>query len=457
MKKYIGNKSFYKNINMIFWPLVLGLIMTSILTIVDAIMLSRYDATGSVFTGVSSIMKYAMTSGPILFAVLTGIGIFASQAYGAKKYEDLKKCFGLTIIGATIFAILNFSFLTIFGDNIIRFFISDNAEGYQYGLEYLRIYKFSAIFFPFSYAIAASLRQIKQTKIPMWINIGTVALNTLLNFMLIYGVSWLKIPEMGVEGAAYATLIARIVSVLAFLLILLKYKPAFIGKFKEMFSISWDFYRPILIASIPIILSEALFGIARFMYSKAMAELGSEVLAGEHLAFNITSVMNAFVMATANVCAIMIGVALGQAKKAEDVDETANHLLGFMMIVSVGVFLVTFFILPLGVKLYGSDNETLVSSANQILKVNALFLALRVFSSGITFMIRAGGDTIFALFIDSGMAWLIGLPLTYIVLYMYKDTLTPLQLRSMILSESITKVALAFWRFRSKKFLKKLV
>lgn len=461
MKKYIGDKKFYRDINKIFWPLIFGLIMTSILTIVDMIMLSQYDKSGYGVTGVSTVMKYAMTSGPVLFAILTGVGIFASQAFGAKKYDDLKKCFGLTLIGATIFAILDLTFLTFFGKNIITFFLKKDNEGfllqYQSAIDYLKINKYSSLFFPFSYAIAAALRQIKQTKIPMWINIGTVALNTLLNYIFINGVSWAGIPSMGIEGAAYATLVARISSLAIFLIVLVKYKPPFLGKAKEMFNISWKFYKPILIVSIPIIVSETMFGIARFMYSKFMSELGNEVLAGEHIAFNITSVMNAFVMATANVCAIMIGVALGAAKKGEDIDDTANHLLGFMTIVSIGVFLITFFILPFGIKLYGSENEILISSANQILKINAIFLALRVFSSGITFMIRAGGDTWFALFIDSGMAWLIGIPLSYLALVLYIDTITPMQLRAVVLTESTSKVGLAFWRFRSKKFLKKLV
>ncbi len=461
MNKYIGDKKFFQSINKVFWPLVIGMIMTSILTIIDMAMISRYDPTGSAVAGISSISKYAMTSGPVLFAILTGIGIFASQAYGAKKYSELKKCFGLSIISAGIFAILNFTFLSIFGEYIIKFFIKDNPESVEYGLKYLAVYKYSILFLPFSSAMGAAFRQIKKAKITMWINISTVALNTLLNFILIYGIDSLNIKSMGVEGAAYATLISRAISVGVFLTIVLKTKPEFLGKIKEMFKISWKFYKPILIASIPIIISETLFGIARFMYSKAMAFLGTEVFAAEHLAFDLMSIMNAFVMAAANTCAILIGVALGEAKKSKDADSTANYLLGFLSIVSLFVFIVSFFILPRVVVIYGSENEQIVNSTMQILKINAIFLALRVFSSGITFMVRAGGDTVFALFIDSGMAWLIGIPLTFLVVYLYETgaikNLSPMQLRAVILTESVSKVLLAFWRFRSKKFLKKII
>ncbi len=461
MKKFIGDKAFFKDINKIFWPIVIGLIMTSILTTIDMIMISRYDPSGAAVEGVSSIAKYAMTTGPILFAILTGIGIFASQSYGAKKYDSLKKCFGLTMISMSIFTILNFAILTIFGDNIIRFFIGDSPSGIEYGEKYLNIYKYSVLFFPFSTAVAAAFRQVKKTRLPMWINIGTVALNTVLNYILIYGVDFLGIKSFGVEGAAYATVTARVVSFIVFLIILIKMKPIFIGKFKEMFSLSWQFYKPILIVSIPIIISETLFGLARAMYSKGMAILGSEVLAGEHLAFDLTSIMNAFVMACANACAILVGISLGAAKNPKEVEKTTNYLLGFMMIVSVFVFIVTFFVLPKVIVIYGSDNEVIINSTIQVLKVTAIYLALRVFSSGITFIVRAGGDTWFALFIDSGMAWLIGIPATFFVVFLYQnghiDSLSAWQLRSLILTESVAKVILAFWRFKSKKFLKKLV
>ena len=447
-------KQYLKEVNSMFWPLVLTFTISNVLQIIDTMMLTNYDELA--VAGVASISQFMMTIGPVFFAVLSGIGIFSSQYYGAKDYANLKRTFGLNLTSGIIFGIIGFLIINFFSKDFIMFFTKDNPEIINYGLEYAKMYKFVFLIYPINFAITFAYRSIKLTKYPMYVTTPMVVINTLLNYMFIYGK--FGFAPMGAYGAALATFIAYMIAFLINIYMLIKLDLPFMGSFKEVFSFDFKFVKPIIIKTIPIIISEFLFGTARLFYTKAFATLGTSVFLGERIANNLTMLVNGFVFASANTVGAVIGTALGAMKDENDtksVKEKSKFLLLCLSIVSTSVFLVCWFIMPMIVKLYGAESIEVYNNAVILVKLNGLFAGLRAFSSSILFILRAGGDMFFAAIIDSGLAWMIGLPLTYLAIWMLDVDVV--QLKIITLIETVIKVGVAMFRFRTYKWIRKVI
>ena len=450
MKKKVDlEQPFIKTLNNLFWPLLITFILANSFSLIDSIMLSNYDNNAA--KGVATISQLQMIVGPILFGFLAGVGVYASQYFGAKDFINLKKTFGLSVILSIIFSVLFISYLAFFGDNFIGLF-SDTEEIVENAKLYKNYLIYMYMLFPINFAFTFGFRITKRAKIAMYTNVLMGLINTLFNYLLIFGNFGFQ--ELGVEGAGIATVISKGVVLVLNIIIVIIIKPEFLGKFQDMFIMKLDFAKPILTKALPIVLSESLFGLARFAYAYAFKEVGESAFHAERYATGLSFLTNSFVMATANTSSIIMGAALGKGAMQE-ARETAKKLVRFVFITSLGVLLITSLILLLFVQLYDIKDPILNENVIHLVRINGIFYGLRTISSSLLFIIRSGGDTLFALIIDSGVAWMIGIPLSLLAVIIFKVDL--ITLKFITLSESVIKVVVAFYRFRSYKWMKKII
>jgi len=445
---------YLKEVNSMFWPLVITFSISNILQVIDTMMLTNYDELA--VAGVASLSQVMMTIGPVFFAVLSGIGIFASQYYGAKDFKSLKKTFGLSITSGILFGIIGFLMISLFSESFINFFTKGNADVLNYGLEYAKMYRFVFLLYPVNFAFTFTYRSIKLTRYPMYITTPMVLINTFLNWVFIFGKFGFE--PMGAYGAALATFIAYLIALITNIIMVMKLDLPFKGTIKEIMDFDFQFVKPIIIKTIPIIISEFLFGTARLLYTKAFATLGTSVFLGERIAENLTMFVNGFVFASANTVGAVIGTALGAMKTEKDKEEVkskSKFLLICLAVVSTSVFVTCWFILPQVVNFYGVESQEVYNNAVNLIKLNGLFAGLRTISSSILFILRAGGDMLYATIVDSGLAWIIGLPLTYLALWLFD--VSAFQLKLVTLIETVIKVGVALYRYASWKWVKKVI
>ena len=449
IKKFSKDKRFYKNILTIALPIAVQNLISNSLNMVDTMMIGKLGVTEIAAVGIAN--QYFFFFALILFGINSGAGIFVAQFWGQKDIKNIRRMLGLCLITgssvAMIFTIGGFCF----PEQILRLFLK-NSHVIKLGSNYLRIVCLSYILTTISFAYAFACRSIGKAKVPMYVSIIALLSNTFLNYVLIFGN--FGFSKMGVEGAAVATLVARIIELILFLGAVYKEKGVLAARLHQLTDLSMSFIKRYFKTSTPVILNEGFWALGMVMYSLAYAKIGKDELAAAQIANTIQGIFLVVSMGLANATAIMIGNKIGESEEALGITYAKRFsviapLVGLLM--GVSLFLAAPLILSffsLGAKAY---NDT-----RGILIVMSVYMAIKVFNTTMIIgILRSGGDTKFALFLEIGSVWLVGVPLAFLGALVWK---LPIYYVVAIVSlEEILKIFIGVPRIISKKWMKNVV
>ncbi len=352
-----------------------------------------------------------------IFGGLSGAGIFTAQFFGKGDEEGIKNTIRYKMILGSILVIVSACVMWFFGDKIISLFLHESEDGgdlgltLDLGLNYLHIIIFTLPLIMLTNAYAGTLRECGRTVLPMAAGLVSVACNLTFNYLLIYG--RFGFPELGVNGAAIATLIARTIEFLTIRIWITFNKdkvPYFRGVYKT-FKIPGSQLSKFILTGTPLLLNETLWSLGIFLLSQAYSLRGLNVVAGQNIANTINNVFNIFFIATGDAVAIIVGRYLGEGdmKKAKDTD---NKIIAssLMLAATVGAFLLfTAKIYPM---LYNVSDEA-KTLGMLFITVQALFYPKDAFLHTSYFTIRAGGKTIVTFLFDSVFMMLVSVPAAF--------------------------------------------
>ena len=221
---------------------------------------------------------------------------------------------GLSLsIGIIISLIFTFLALAL-PEAIIKIFDKD-TNVVQLGSDYLRIVGISYIFSAVTLAYSSSLRSIRKTLIPMIVSAVALLINTLFNYMLIFGN--FGAPEMGVKGAALATLIARVVETLALIIYVYKAKGTLAAGFKDMLGFDRTYVIKSFKTILPVVLNEICWGLGAVVYSVAYGRIGTQAIASVQITSTISNLYMVLVFGIANASAVMVGNLIGAGEEGK--------------------------------------------------------------------------------------------------------------------------------------------
>lgn len=213
-------------------PMILGNLLQQFYNIADTFIVGRYigsNALGAV--GSSFTLMTFLTS--IILGLCMGSGILFSMLYGAKQVEKMKISFFVSFVSIGIFAAI-LEIICLLMIHPILHFMNIPQDVYQLTYDYLIII-FSGLFFTFIYNYFASLlRALGDSKIPLLF----LAIASVINIGL--DIYFVVTVNMGVAGAALATLIAQIFSALGIMIYVFKVKKELLPQRKH-----WHFDREI--------------------------------------------------------------------------------------------------------------------------------------------------------------------------------------------------------------------
>ncbi|MBS3991620.1 MAG: MATE family efflux transporter [Erysipelothrix sp.] len=446
LKKYLAPARFYKRMAMVGLPIMVQQMLNSIMGIVDSIMVSSINGVSAVGNA-TQIENLMMT---ISFGAASGASIFIAQYFGAKDQTNQRKSF---IVGVSFTLMIALGMLTLasfFPETLMRFFI-DDAEVIERSLIYLNIVKWSYIPFVITMMFSFAYRSIQRTMISLGIGIFAMITNVTLNALLIFGL--FGFPALGIQGAAIATLIAHSLSAIIHVVYAVVTKqPFFSFKLKDMI-VESPLVKKISSRAVPLMFNELFFGVGMTLFIRFYGMYGPESLESYYVANQLSMFFFFAIMGVNAASSAILGAILGEGK-LEEAEQTMHYFYGVGVFLAVVLSIAVLVLAPWLVNLYGSgvSNPAL---ATTILRILSLRLALRVFNVLIFSALRAGGDAKFLTWLDAGLVWGIGLPLTaFLVMVVKIESLAVVLL--LVQVEQIVRVVIGLIRVSKGRWLMNL-
>lgn len=401
VSNYIGDREFYQKTFRVTIPLAMTMLLSSCMSIIDSIMVSSIG----MLTAVGNASQVITLSNGISWGITSGVAIFAAQFFGAKQFDKMGKSLGLSIMLTLLNAAIWITVAYTIADKVLLFYLND-LEILDYSRAYLQIVVFAEIPLALNNSIGLMYRSEHNTKLTFIMSVFGALFNVCLNALFIY------VLKIGIAGAAYGTLIAQLLVLLLYIAYLIKDKPKFILG-RANFELSFDFVKSIFSRILPLMINETLFGFGMTLFTKAFGMLGTQNMDAYYVANQIFSLFLFIVHGYGSAVSILIGTRLGEGR-IELAKKEAKYQIGlaaFLAICIVCVMLV--FKTPL-LHLYNVENETTFRICQGLLNVFALKVFIRMFNFVMFSTLRAGGDAKILNLLDSGIMYLVGVPIAFL-------------------------------------------
>lgn len=448
LRKYIAPKIFYKELFIIIIPIIIQFFVQNFINFLDNIMVGQLGE-GEI-AGVAVANQYYKIFYPILVSICQGAAIFTAQYYGQGNYQEVQKIFSIKLIFPSLATLFFFFVGVLFPQRIIGFFVDANLDAYKHGVKYLKIVIWSYLPLSISSAFAFTLRPLKLTHIPMIAVIVGMSTNALLNFLLIYGF-WI-FPALGVEGAAIATVIARIMELIVYIVLFFKNDYPFKTKIANYFKIDLDLVRKTFVKVVPLFFNEVLFTSALTIIFKTYSNLGQKEIAVINIADVISQIVYILASGLGTATNIFVGIHLGnnELKEAED---NANYLLGYsvgMGIIITFILSIISFIVP---HFYNIQPQTKVLTTYVIL-IHAFMAPVTMLTRIPFFVLRSGGRVYEVLLLDAIFMWIVKVPVAIICGYVLHFPILPLFLA--VEATRILNATISMALYKKKRWLTNL-
>jgi putative MATE family efflux protein len=184
---------------------MIGNLAQTLITFTDTAFLGHLGVVALGASMMAGMYYFVFTTMAMGLAI--GIQIIIARRFGAKEYNQIGSIFQHGAVSILIFGLLLFTIMRIFSSSLLDFIIeSDNI--YAGAMEYIDVRQFGIVFVCFNYLFRALYTGLSDTKVITYSTIIMATVNIILDYCLIFG-HW-GLPEMGIAGAALASLIAEV-------------------------------------------------------------------------------------------------------------------------------------------------------------------------------------------------------------------------------------------------------
>ncbi len=416
LKKYIGNKAFYRMALTVALPMMIQNAVTNFVSLLDNIMVGRVGTLQ--MTGVSVVNQLLFVYNLCVFGAVAGAGIFTAQFYGQRDDEGIRQTFRFKILICAVIAAFGVTLLLIKGENLIGLYLrgeataDERAAALGYGLEYLAVMLIGLIPFTFNNAYASSMRETGQTVVPMVAGLVAVAINMSLNYVLIFGK--LGMPVLGVKGAAIATVVSRYAELVVNAVWLHshgKRYPYIRGVYRSV-HIALPLLKKIAVKGMPLLFNEALWSASVAVLNQCYSTRGLTVVAANNIASTLWNLFSVCFISLGSATGIIIGQMLGASKSAEEVRDCDRKLIAFSVTSCAAFGLAMAAVSGVFPLIYKTDSSVR-SLATALICINAFIMPFDAYANASYFTLRSGGKTLSTLLFDSCFMWVVSVPIAF--------------------------------------------
>lgn len=442
-------KIFRKRVLSLSVPIIIQQFIQAALNLVDTIMIGKLGSDEIAAVGIANQMFFIVMM--IIFGINSGISVYIAQFWGRNDTTNIRKTTGVSLSLGIAVGVIFCSVALIVPRQIMSMFI-DNDNVINLGVNYLKIISFSYIFTAVSLSFHVASRSIGKTVVPTLVSAIALALNTLLNYALIFGN--FGFPQMGVEGAAIATLIARILEFILMIAIIYGSKSILAASIRDLTSYSMKFLSQIFENAGPVLINEIFWCLGTVGYMWSIGKINAEAVAAYQIAGSIFRFYEVIFIGFASAAGVMIGNSIGSNNETM-AKIYAGKILRLSFWASIVVSSIMLLISPMILSNFNVSKDVL-NTSQIIFNTYCIYGIARMFNlMMIVGVLRGGGDTKFAMTMEIVAVWLIGVPLAVlgsIVLKLPVEIVVVL-----ILTEELVKTVIGFRRLKSNMWLNNII
>ena len=424
MRNFIGSKDFYIRVLKVMLPIIIQQGITNFVGLLDNIMVGQVGTEQMSGVAIANQLQFVFQL--CVFGALAGAGIFCAQYYGRGDQETVRSVFRYKVWVSLLITLCGIGVFWFFRAPLIRLFLTERGAGdldatLGYGVEYLRIMLVGMVPFAVVQLYASTMRETGETTIPMRAGIVAVLVNMAGNYILIFG--HFGAPRMGVAGAAVATTVSRFVE-LAIVLIYARRKqerfPYFAGIYRTL-RVPAALAKEITVKGMPLLLNELLWSLGITVLFQCYSTRGLIAVAAFNISNTVSNFFSIAMFAMGSAISILVGQELGagEFERAKDTNRKMTVFGFFLCLAAAGLLALG---APLFPRIYNTTEEVR-TLANQLLWMDAVFLAPRSLYNSCYFTLRSGGKTLITFLFDSVSMWVVSIPAAMVLAHL---TATPL-------------------------------
>ncbi len=451
------NNLIYKRALTLAVPMMIQNGITNMVGLVDNVMVGSQGTEA--MTAVSIAGQLIFVFNLAIFGALAGPGIYGAQYYGQRNLHGFQNTFRIKLWLSTVCLIGGLLVFLLGDDALIGLYLHgesatvDASLTMQYAKQYLHIMLIGLPFFVVTQIYATSLRETGSSVKPMVGGIASVAVDVVLNYMLIYGNCGM--PKLDVRGAAIATVLARVteMTIVVIWAHLCRNKHTFLKGIYRTLRIPADLAKKVLRKGMPIFCNELLWSAGLAALTQCYSTRGLEIIAGLNISNALCNLLNVVFVALGSAVGILIGQTLGASEYAR-AKKDAFSLMWFTGAVCLILSAILISISGIFPKVYDTTAE--VRHYGQwFIIITAAFFPIQGFLNALYFTLRSGGKTMITFLFDSVFTWCIPLPTALLLCHF--TSLPILGVYALIQAADILKVAMGYVLIQKGVWISNLV
>ena len=388
-------------------PIALQNLLSTTASMVDTIMIGSQGELAVAAVGIGSQITSLFFS--CYFGFAGGALLFFSQYWGAQDFRGINRTFGISLVCMLIISLL-FGGVAVVNPELLLRIYTDKETIVQIAVPYIRIVGFS---YPITVLVLIMnflLRSTERVKVPLFCSLAGLAVNFVLNWLLIYG--RFGFPKLGPAGAAVGTLCSSIVNFLLLLYFVLRDQKVIQLRMKEIFDWGNGFLSSYLKKCLPIICNEFFYGIGQMLINIVIGRQSESAIAAMAAFRVLEGFVFAFFGGLADASSVVVGKEVG----------SGHHMLAYQYVKGFSALcpMITFLIVAICLAfsgpllgLFGLGAEAMMYGKYMLL----IYLAagtIRTCNYIMNCCYRAAGEPVFGTVLEISCLFAISVPATWI-------------------------------------------
>ncbi|EGT3601364.1 MATE family efflux transporter [Clostridium perfringens] len=398
------DKRFYRLLFSIALPIAVQNLITFMVSMVDTLMVGALGEIQLSAVSIANNLFFVLTI--LMFGLAGGSNIMISQYWGKGNVKTIHKI--LAIMYRVCLLITGiFIFIALFLPKYFMGIFTTDKAVIDFGASYLRIVCIGYLFYSITNCTIMMLRSVKTVSISIIVYTASLVVNSILNWIFIFGN--LGAPELGIRGAAIATVCARITEFSIVLVFMFIYERKIGLKIEHLLKLDKEILKDYAGLCTPVLCNELLWAIGASMISVIVGRMGTEVVAANSINGVAHQFVTVFIFGMSNATAVIIGNTIGEGKK-EKAKEYAYSIGIFSVVMGCISGLMILLIKPFVVNFYNVSYSTKLIAMEIMTVTSGIIVFQSLASNFMMGVLRGGGDAKFVLINDLIFMWLVAIP-----------------------------------------------